>query len=76
MSLEIIVSLATAIILLLLFVWLLQVLKSTIKAVLLIGGILILLQLGLGISSEQIIQTVAQTLESIRVFIVDRLSAG
>ena len=60
MSLEVIVSIATAVIVLLLLVWLVQILKSTVKTVLVIGAILLLLQLGLGISSDQIIQAVAQ----------------
>lgn len=60
MYLEIIIPLAAVIILLLLFTWLLNVLKSTIKTVLIIAAILIVLQIIFGINSEQIIQGVFQ----------------
>jgi hypothetical protein len=69
MSLEIIIPIATAIILLLLFTWLLNVLKSTIKTVLIVAAILIVLQIIFGINSEQIIQATLQTLERIQKFI-------
>jgi uncharacterized membrane protein len=69
MSLEIIIPLAAAIILLLLFTWLLNVLKSTIKTVLIIAAILIVLQIIFGINSEQIIQGVLQMGESLQKLI-------
>jgi hypothetical protein len=69
MSLEIIIPLAAAIILLLLFTWLLNVLKSTIKTVLIIAAILIVLQIIFGINSEQIIQGVLQIGESLQQLI-------
>lgn len=69
MSLEIIIPLAAAIILLLLFTWLLNVLKSTIKTVLIIAAILIVLQIIFGINSEQIIQGVLQMGESLQQLI-------
>lgn len=69
MSLEIIIPLAAAIILLLLFTWLLNVLKSTIKTVLIIAAILIVLQIIFGINSEQIIQRVLQIGESLQQLI-------
>jgi hypothetical protein len=69
MSLEIIIPIAAAIILLLLFTWLLNVLKSTIKTVLVIAAILIVLQIIFGINSEQIIQGILQIVERIQKFI-------
>jgi hypothetical protein len=69
MSLEIIVPIAAAIILLLLFTWLLNVLKSTIKTVLVIAAILIVLQIIFGINSEQIIQGILQIVERIQKLI-------
>ncbi|PSB10856.1 hypothetical protein C7B62_07970 [Pleurocapsa sp. CCALA 161] len=70
MSLEIIIPIAAAIILLLLFTWLLNVLKSTIKTVLIIAALLILLQVTLGINSEQIIQGIWQIGERIQKLII------
>ncbi|MFM2311759.1 MAG: hypothetical protein RLZZ04_1035 [Cyanobacteriota bacterium] len=69
MSLEIIIPLAAAIILLLLFTWLLNVLKSTIKTVLIIAAILIVLQIIFGVNSEQIIQGVLQIGERLQQLI-------
>jgi hypothetical protein len=69
MSLEIIIPIAAAIILYLLFTWLLTVLKSTIKTVLVIVAILILLQVTLGVNSEQIIQGILQIGERIQQLI-------
>jgi heme A synthase len=71
MFLEIIIPLAAAIILLLLFTWLLNVLKSTIKTVLIIAAILIVLQIIFGINSEQIIQGVLHMEESLQQLIFD-----
>lgn len=70
MSLEIIIPIAAAIILLLLFTWLLNVLKSTIKTVLIIAALLILLQVTLGINSEQIIQGIWQIGERIQKLVI------
>jgi heme A synthase len=69
MSLEIIIAIAAAIILLLLFTWLLNVLKSTIKTVLVITAILILLQISFGVNSEQIISAILQIIERIQELI-------
>jgi heme A synthase len=69
MSLEIIIPLAAAIILLLLFTWLLNVLKSTIKTVLIIAAILIALQIIFGVNSEQVIQGVIQIAEHLQKLI-------
>ena len=74
MSLELIIPIATVIILMLLFTWLVKVLQSTIKTALIIVAILILLQIGLGINSDQIIEQTVQSLEQIRDFIIDRLN--
>ncbi|NJK57734.1 MAG: hypothetical protein HC939_17905 [Pleurocapsa sp. SU_5_0] len=70
MSLEIIIAIAAAIILLLLFSWLLNVLKSTIKTVLIIAALFILLQVTFGINSEQIIQGVWQIGERIQQLVI------
>lgn len=65
MSVEIIIPIAAVIVLLLLFTWLLQVLKSSVKTLLTIAAILILLQIAFGISSEQIIQETLQIIDRI-----------
>lgn len=75
MSLEIIIPIAVGIILLLLFIWLVTLLKSTVKTVLAIAAILILLQVAFDINSEQIIQQVVQILEGIRDFAIDKLGS-
>ena len=74
MSLELIIPIATVIILMLLFTWLVKVLQSTIKTALIIVAILFLLQIGFGINSDQIIEQTVQSLEQIRDFILDRLN--
>ena len=74
MSLEIIIPIAAAVILMLLFTWLVKVLQSTIKTALVIVAILILLQIALGINSNQIIEQVIQLIEQIRDFILDKLN--
>ncbi|MDJ0567653.1 MAG: hypothetical protein QNJ53_01275 [Pleurocapsa sp. MO_192.B19] len=65
MSVEIIIPLAAVIILCLLFTWLIKVFKASIKTILTIGAICILLQITLGISSEQIIQEVIRMVNNI-----------
>ncbi|MGF1590280.1 MAG: hypothetical protein ACFCU7_13740 [Pleurocapsa sp.] len=70
MSLEIIIPIAAAIILLLLFVWLIKVFKSTITTVLIILAIFILLQIALGIDSQEIIQEMIQIIERFRQLIL------
>ena len=74
MSLEIIIPIAAAVILMLLFTWLVKVLQSTIKTALVIVAILILLQITLGINSNQIIEQVLRLIEQIRDFILDKLN--
>ena len=65
MSVEIIVPIAAVVVLLLLFAWLLKVFQSSIKTLLAIAAILIVLQVGFGISSTQIIQEIVQIIEQI-----------
>ena len=65
MSLEIIIPIAAVIVLLMLFSWSIQVLKLTIKSLLPIVAIFLLLQIGLGFSSQEIIDGTTQTIESI-----------
>ncbi|MEL6787867.1 MAG: hypothetical protein AAFO76_10745 [Cyanobacteria bacterium J06607_15] len=74
MSLEIIIPIATVVILLLLFTWLVKVLQSTIKTALVIVAILVLLQIAFGINSEQIIQQVIQSVEQIKDLAMDQLN--
>lgn len=73
MSLEIIIPIAAAVILLLLFTWLVKVLQSTIKTVLVIVAILVLLQIAFGIDSNQIIQQVSQMVKYIQDFVLNRI---
>ena len=61
MSLEIIISIAAVIILFMLFSWSIKVFKITVQALLPIVAILLILQIGFGVSSQEIIQ------ESIRI---------
>ena len=66
MSVEIIIPIAAVIVLLLLFAWSLQVLKSSVKTLLIIAAILIVLQVAFGINSDQIIQEVVRLIEQIK----------
>ena len=69
MSLEIIIPIAAAIVLLMLFSWSIAVFKLTIKTLLPIVAILLLLQIGLGINSQEIIQEMVRIVESIQQLI-------
>ena len=69
MSLEIIIPIAAAILLLMLFSWSLAVFKLTIKTLLPIVAILLLLQIGLGIDSQEIFQEMVRIVENIRQLI-------
>ena len=69
MSLEIIIPIAAAILLLMLFSWSIAVFKLTIKTLLPIVAILLLLQIGLGIDSQEIIQEMVRIVESIQQLI-------
>ena len=70
MSLEIIIPIAAAIILLLLFTWLIKVFQSTIKIVVIILAILILLQVAFGIDSQEIIQEIIQIVKRLQQLIL------
>ena len=70
MSLEIIIPIAAAIILLLLFTWLIKVFQSTIKTVVIILAILILLQVGFGVDSQEIIQEIIQIVKRLQQLIL------
>ena len=69
MSLEIIIPLAAAIILLLLFTWIIKVFKVTIKTVLIVGAILILLQIIFGVNAQDIIQEMINIVERVQQLI-------
>lgn len=71
MSVEIIIPIAAVIVLILIFTWLLNVLKASVKTMLAIAAILIVLQLAFGISSEQIIQQVLQIVSQIEQAIIN-----
>lgn len=66
MSLEIIISLAAVVILLLLFSLSVKVLKSTIKTLLIIAAIFLLLQIAFGVSSQEILQEVMRIVSTVR----------
>lgn len=70
MSLEIIIPIAAAIILFLLFTWLIKVFQSTIKTVLIILAILILLQVAFGVDSQEIIQEIIQIVKRLQQLIL------
>ena len=71
MSLEIIISIAAAIILLMLFSWSIKVFKITVQALLPIVAILLLLQIGFGVSSQEIIQESIRIVKEIQQLILD-----
>lgn len=73
MSLEIIISIAAVVILLLLFSLSITVLKSTIKTLLIIAAIFLLLQIALGISSQEILDKVVTIFNTVRQFITDNI---
>ena len=69
MPLEIIISLAAVIILLLLFSLSIKVLKSSIKTLLIIAAILFMLQIYLGVSSQEILDEIVGIVTTVRQFI-------
>ena len=69
MPLEIIISLAAVIILLLLFSLSIKVLKSSIKTLLIIAAILFMLQIYLGVSSQEILDKIVVIVTTVRQFI-------
>lgn len=69
MSLEIIILIAAAIVLLMLFSWSIAVFKLTIKTLLPIVAVFLLLQVGLGIDSRDIIQEMVQIVKTIQQLI-------
>lgn len=73
MSLEIIIPIAAAIVLLMLFSWSIAVFKLTIKTLLPLVAILLLLQVGLGIDSRDIIQEMVQIVKSIQQLVSETI---
>ena len=71
MSLEIIISIAAAIILLMLFSWSIKIFKITLQALLPIVAILLLLQIGFGVSFQEIIQESVRIVKEIQQLILD-----
>ena len=71
MSLEIIIPIAAAIILLMLFSWSIKVFKITVQALLPIVAILLLLQIGFGVSSQEIIQESIRIVKDIQQLVLD-----
>ena len=71
MPLEIIISIAAVIILLLLFSLSIAVLKSTIKTLLIIVAIFFILQIALGVSSQEILNEIGRIVTTVRQFITD-----
>lgn len=69
MPLEIIISIAAVVILLLLFSLSIKVLQSTIKTLLIIVAIFFLLQIALGVSSREILDEIVQIITTVRQFI-------
>lgn len=73
MSLEIIIPIAAAIVLIMLFSWSIAVFKLTIKTLLPIVAILLVLQVGLGIDSRDIIQEIVQIVKNIQQLISETI---
>ena len=70
MSLEIIISIAAVIILFMLFSWSIKVFKITLQALLPIVAILLLLQIGFGVSSQEIIRESVRIVKEIQQLIL------
>jgi hypothetical protein len=70
MSVELIIAIAAIIIIWLLFTWLIKVFKASIKTVLIIGAIIVLLQVFLGIQSQEIVQEVIRIIQNIEQLIL------
>jgi len=73
MSLEIIISIAAVILIVLVLAWLVKVVNASIKTVLMIAAILIALQVVYGINSQQIIQEVGHIIEQIKQIILSQI---
>lgn len=71
MSPEIIIFIAAAIILLMLFAWSIKVLKLTVQAMLPIVVIFLLWQIGFGVGSQEIIQEILQIVGKIEQLILN-----
>ncbi len=69
MPLEIIISIAAVVILLLLFSLSIKVLKSTIKTLLIIVAIFLVLQIALEVSSQEILDEIVRIVTTVRQFI-------
>ena len=69
MPLEIIISIAAVVILLLLFSLSIKVLKSTIKTLLIIVAIFLVLQIALEVSSQEILNEIVRIVTTVRQFI-------
>lgn len=74
MSVEIIIPIAAVIILLLIFAWSIKVLKVSIKTLLAIAGILVILQVTLGIDSQQIWQETIKLVNQLQELIFNYMS--
>ena len=71
MPLEIIVSIVAVVILLLLFSLSIKVLKSSIKTLLIIVAIFLVVQISLGISSQEILDEIVKIVTTVRQFITN-----
>ena len=71
MPLEIIISIAAVVIFLLLLSLSIKVLKSSIKTLLIIVAIFFLLQIALGVSSQEILNEIVRIVTIVRQFITD-----
>lgn len=70
MSVESIIAIAAIIIIWLLFTWLIKVFKVSITTVVIIGAIILLLQVFLGIQSQEIVQEVMRIIQNIEQLIL------
>ena len=71
MPLEIIISIAAVVILLLLFSLSVAVLKSSIKTLLIIAAIFLVLQISMGVSSQEIFAQIVSIVNTVRQFITE-----
>ncbi len=72
-SVEIIIPIATVILILLVLAWLVKVVQASVKTMLTIAAILIALQVIYGINSQQIIQEAYRIIEEIKQIVLSQI---
>ena len=68
-SADLIIAIASVVIIWLLFTWSINVLKVSIKTALTVGAIILILQIAFGIRSEEILQKITEIIQNIEQYI-------